>query len=198
MIDPIQSITVHQAYDGITHARRWASWNWWWRMVDDDDSDESPSPEPRTDSRSALPRCFRAWRRLRIVKRDDFFSLIFSHRNSIYGGGVGVGEATGGQRGRGRAPTLVDRVWAPSLDSFTNIFYIFQKYSSWSFRSFRELLFLHKNNTMAILLKTASVRVCSIQIMQVRVQNKGKSVWKNRYDGDISSCKVGPGRFIQQ
>ena len=52
--------------------------------------------------------------------------------------------------------------------------------------SFRELLFLHKNNTMAILLKTASVQVSSIQIMQVRVQNKGKSVWKSRYDGDVS------------
>ena len=39
---------------------------------------------------------------------------------------------------------------------------------------------------MAILLKTASVRVSSIQIIQVRVQNKGKSVWKSRYDGDVS------------
>ena len=47
-------------------------------MVDDDDGDESPSPEPRMDSRSALPREFRAWRRLRIVKRDESFSLIFS------------------------------------------------------------------------------------------------------------------------
>ena len=63
----------------------------------------------------------------------------------------------------------------------------FQKYSSLIFRSFRELLFLHKNNTMAILLKTTSVRVSSIQIMQVRVQNKGKSVWKSRYDGDVST-----------
>ena len=45
-------------------------------MVDDDDGDESPSPEPRTDSRSALPREFRAWRRLRIVKRDESFSQI--------------------------------------------------------------------------------------------------------------------------
>ena len=39
---------------------------------------------------------------------------------------------------------------------------------------------------MAILLKTASVRVSSIQIIQVRVHNKGKSVWKSRYDGDVS------------
>ena len=75
----------------------------------------------------------------------------------------------------------------PGLDSFASIFYKFQKYSPWSFRSFWELLFLHKNNTMAILLRTVSVRVSSIQIMQVRVQNKGKSVWKSRYDGDVST-----------
>ena len=53
-------------------------------MVDDDDGVESPSPEPRTDSRSALPRGFRAWRRLRIVKRDDFFSPIFFLPESNY------------------------------------------------------------------------------------------------------------------
>ena len=46
-------------------------------MVDDDDSDESPSPEPRLDSRSVLLRDIRAWQRLRIVKRDESFSLIF-------------------------------------------------------------------------------------------------------------------------
>ena len=39
---------------------------------------------------------------------------------------------------------------------------------------------------MAVLLKIGSDRVSSIQIMQVRVQNKGKSVWKSRYDGDVS------------
>ena len=43
---------------------------------------------------------------------------------------------------------------------------------------------------MAILLKTASVRVSSIQIMQVRVQNKDKSVWKSRYDADVSLSLV--------
>ena len=193
MINLIQPITVQQAYDGNTHAPRWASWNWWWRMVDDDDGDESPSPEPRTDSRSALPREIRAWRRLHIVKRDESFSLIFSPRMWIYRVGVEVGGAPGGPRDRGprlggrRAPTLMDRVWGPGLDSFAIFLYIFQKYSQLIFRSFRELLFLHKNNTMAILLKTASVRVSSIQIMQVRVQNKGKSVWKSRYVGDVST-----------
>ena len=59
--------------------------------------------------------------------------------------------------------------------------------SPWTFKSFGELLFLHKNNTMAILLKTALVRVSSIQIMQIRVQNKGKRVWKSRYVGDVST-----------
>ena len=51
----------------------------------------------------------------------------------------------------------------------------------------RIFIFCTKNNTMAVLLKTASVRVSSIQIMQVRVQNKGKSVWKSRYIGDVST-----------
>ena len=82
MVNLIQPITVQQAYDGTTHARRWASWNWWWRMVDDDDGDGFPSLEPRTDSRSALPRGVRAWWRLRIVKRDESFSLIFSSPNT--------------------------------------------------------------------------------------------------------------------
>ena len=40
---------------------------------------------------------------------------------------------------------------------------------------------------MAVLLKTTSVRVSFIQIMQFRVQNKGKSVWKSRYVGDVSN-----------
>ena len=103
-------------------------------MVDDDDGDVFPSPEPQTDSGPALPRGFRAWRWLHIVKRDEFFSLIFSPRNTIYGVGVGVGEAPGGPRGRGAhprgagaPPTLVARVWAPWSSYFAGIFYYFRK-----------------------------------------------------------------------
>ena len=40
---------------------------------------------------------------------------------------------------------------------------------------------------MAVLLKTTSIQVSSIQIIQVRGQNKGKRVWKSRYDGDVST-----------
>ena len=88
-------------------------------MVDDDDGDESPSPEPRMDSRSALPREIRAWRQLRIVKRDETFSLIFFLPEREYmelelrsvelqGPHEIAGRALGGH-----APCLVDRPWAP-------------------------------------------------------------------------------------
>ena len=90
-------------------------------MVDDDDGDESPSLEPQTDSRSAIPREIRAWRRLRIVKRDETFSLIFFLRETEYmelelrsaepQGAHETGERA--QGGVGAPPTLVDRVWAP-------------------------------------------------------------------------------------
>ena len=53
-------------------------------MVDDDDGDGFRSPEPHPDSRSALPRDFRAWRRLRIVKRYESFSLVFFLPESEY------------------------------------------------------------------------------------------------------------------
>ena len=98
-------------------------------MVDDDDNDESPSLEPRTDSRSALPGEIRAWRQLRIVKRDETFSMIFfSPRKQIYGVGVEVGGRPGGPRGRGRAlgegarpPPSWIRCGPPDASSFANI-----------------------------------------------------------------------------
>ena len=99
----------------------------------------------------------------------------------------GAHETGGVPRGWARPPPSWTGCGPPDVDFSSSIFLIFQIDVPWSFRSFRELLFLHINNTMAILLKTASVRVSSIQIMQVRVQNKGKSVWKSRYDGDVST-----------
>ena len=36
-------------------------------------------------------------------------------------------EHQGAHEAEGAPPTLVDRVWAPGLDSFTSIFYYFQK-----------------------------------------------------------------------
>ena len=141
MIDLIQPITVQQAYDGITHARRWASWNWWWRMVDDDDGDESPSPEPRTESRSALPREIRAWRRLRIIKRDETFSLIFiSTKANIWSWSWGRWTSRGPTkqgarpRGGGAPPTLMDRVWAPWSWFFHQYFLYFPKLISVDFQ----------------------------------------------------------------
>ena len=134
-----------------------------------------------------------AWRRLRIIKHDESFSLLFFLPEREYielelrsVEHQGAHEAGGVPRGVGAPPRSWTGCGPPDMDSSSSIFNVFQKYVPWSFRSFRELLFLHINNTMESLLKTASVRVSSIQIMQVRVQNKGKSVWKSRYDGDVS------------
>ena len=113
--------------------------------------------------------------------------FFFSLNVNIWSWSWGRWRSRGPMRQGARPPPSWIGYGPPGADSFASIFYLFQKYSPWSFRSFRELLFLHKNNTMVILLKTVSVRVSSIQIMQVRVQNKGKSVWKSRYDADVST-----------
>ena len=102
-------------------------------MVDDDDGDGLPSSDPRTDSRSALPREIRAWQRLRIVKRDESFSLFFLPEHEYIELELtsvepqGAHEAGGAPRGVG-AP-LRSCTWCgpPGLDSFANIFYYFQK-----------------------------------------------------------------------
>ena len=127
MINLIQPITVQQAYDGITHARRWASWNWWWRMVDDDDGDGFPSPEPRTDSRSALPREFRAWRRLRMVKRNESFSLIFfSPNTNIWSWSWGRWSSSGPTR-QERAPHPRGKGVGPLALILSPVFFIISK-----------------------------------------------------------------------
>ena len=88
-------------------------------MVDDDDDDGFPSPEPRTDSKSALPREIRAWRWLCTINRDESFSPIFFLPDCEYMElelrsveHQGAHEAGGAPRGVG-APTLVDRVRSP-------------------------------------------------------------------------------------
>ena len=94
-------------------------------MVDDDDDDGFPSPEPRTDSRSALPRGFRAWRRLCIIKRDDSFSFIFFLFETKYIElELRSEELQGAHEVGGMPPTLVDRWWAPWSSSFARIFFI--------------------------------------------------------------------------
>ena len=97
-------------------------------MVDDDDGDESPSLEPRTDSGSALPSEFGAWRRLRIVKRNESLSLIFFLREREYMElELRSVELQGAHEAGGAPPTLVARVWAPWTWVFASIFYYFQK-----------------------------------------------------------------------
>ena len=102
------------------------------RKVDDDDGDGFPSLEPRADSRSALPRGFRAWRRLRIIKRDETFSLIFFLHETEYmelelrseepQGAHEVGARPGGRR----APPSWLGCGPPDIDLLP-VFFIFSK-----------------------------------------------------------------------
>ena len=99
-------------------------------MVDEDDGDGFPSPEPRTDSKSALSREIRAWRRLHIVKRDESFSPIFSLPESEYmelelraGERQGAHEAGRAPRGVGAPPPSWIGGGPPGLDFFASIFY---------------------------------------------------------------------------
>ena len=89
---------------------------------------------------------------------------------------VGVEDKSGGPTGSSRGIGACPRGWArpppswgprdsPPIVLRSSIFYIFQKKILLIFSAFRELLFLHKNNTMVVLLKTASVQVSSMQII---------------------------------
>ena len=149
--------------------------------------------EPRTDSRSALPREIRAWWRLRVVKRDETFSLgFFSARRNIWSWSWGRWMSRGPTRqgacpGEGRAPHPHGQGVGPLAFIFCQYFLYLPKIISVDFQVIpRTFVFCTINNIMAVLLKTTSVRVSFIQIMLVRVQNKGKSVWKSRYVGDVS------------
>ena len=43
----IQLLTDQRSYEGITHSRWGASWNWWWRRVGDDEERRSPLRSPK-------------------------------------------------------------------------------------------------------------------------------------------------------
>ena len=103
-------------------------------MVDDDDGDGFASPDPRTDCRSALPREFRAWRRLHIIKHDEsFYPIIFLPEREYIELELrsvdlqGAHEAGGRVQGVGAPPPSWTGCGPPGLDSFASIFYYFQK-----------------------------------------------------------------------
>ena len=103
-------------------------------MVDDDDGDESPSPEPRTDSRSALPGENRAWWWLDIVKHDETFSLIFFLPKREYMElelrsveVQGAHETVGHAQGEGARPHPRGQGVGPLVLILSPVFFIFSK-----------------------------------------------------------------------
>ena len=89
----------------------------------------------------------------------------------------GPHEAGGAPRGVVAPPPSRGQGVGPLALILSPVFFIFSE----------NFLFCTINNTMEFLLKTASVRVSFIQIMQIRVQNKRKSVRKSRYIGYVST-----------
>ena len=98
----------------------------------------------------------------------------------------GAQEKGGAPRGRARPPPSWQDGGPPGLHLW-QVFFLFSEKCLREVSGHSENFYFYKNNTMAILLKTASVQVSFIPIMQIRVQNKGKSVWKSRYVGDVST-----------
>ena len=90
---------------------------------DDDDGDRFPCQEPRTDSRSALPRGFRAWRRLRIVKHDESFSLVFLPESEYMESMLRSVESQGAHKAGARPTPSWTGCGPPDADSFASIFY---------------------------------------------------------------------------
>ena len=103
------------------------------------------------------------------------------------GGGPGAYEAGGRTQGVRARPHLHGQGLGPFGWFFRQYFLLIPKSVSRKFQIIPRTFISAQKNTMAILLKTTSARVSSIQIMQVRFQNKGKSVSKSRYDGDVST-----------
>ena len=116
-----------------------------------------------------------AFRGYRGLRRRNSQSRLFSGGLGIYKRGWHRGQVRGahrestrqGARPRGwaRPPPSWGPRDSPPVSLRSSIFYIFQKNSPLILIAFRELLFLHKNNTIVVLLKTVSVRVSSNQII---------------------------------
>ena len=148
MMNLIQLLTDQRAYEGITHSRWGAPWNWRWRRVGDDEEWRSPSPEPQTDSRSGIPMKNRRWRRLRLVDRNNSFSLIFlSGKIGFYSVGFRSAGPPGGDNPPGRAggQTRPSGLCPPRCPPLVvlgsrNPLLLYKK-SSQSFIPIRELLF---------------------------------------------------------
>ena len=124
---------------------------------------EDPPPDPQTDSRSGLPMKNRRRQRLRLVERDNSSSLIFLGKCDF----IVLVSGSAGPLGGDNPPGRAWRGWRavmgcappgapPVVLGCRNSLLLYKK-SSQSFVPFRELLFLHKNNTMVVLLKTSAV-----------------------------------------
>ena len=105
---------------------------WWWRWR------RIPLSGAPNGVRSVLPRDFRAWRRLRIVKRDESFSLIFfSPNTNIWSWSWGRWSVWGPTRQGGAPPPSWTGGGPPWRISFAQYFLLFPKITVVKFQDFR-------------------------------------------------------------
>jgi hypothetical protein len=193
MVNLIQLLTDQRAYKGITHSQWGASWNGDEGGLVMTKTEDSPLRSPKR-----APDLASRWRigggggsvSWNMMQLQPLFFLqkigFYRVRDSV-SGATRWAQLTWARQEGTRPSGLCSPRDPPPVVLGSSIFLLFHKKSPKSFVPFRELLFLHKNNTMVVLLKTASVRVSFIQIMQIRFQNNSKSVRKSRYDGNVST-----------
>ena len=87
------------------------------------------------------------------------------------GGPTGSPRGTGAHPGGVRAPTLMGPTGLPSGRFLFQYFLYFPEKFSVDFHRIPRILFIHKNNTTVVLLKTTSIRVSSMQIVPKPYKN---------------------------
>ena len=107
-------------------------------MISPSRREVSPAEQLRRSPRLVPPR----FRLVAAESRPESLLMIFLQTKDFIYQKMGIGEPTGGPRGRGaprgvgRAPTLVAKVWAPSGISSAQYFLLFPKTTSVEFQDF--------------------------------------------------------------
>ena len=91
------------------------------------------------------------------------------------------------QGGGARPPPSWTGCGPPGLHLLRGFFIVFAKVFRGVLGHSENFYFLHIKQHHGNFAENSVSPDSSIQIIQVRVQNKGKSVWKSRYDGDVST-----------
>ena len=155
-------------------------WWWWWQRIPLSGAPNRLQICPPEEERGLAVAPYRKtwW-----ILLSDFFSP----RKWICGVGVEVGGASGGPRGRGRAPHPRGQGVGPLALIISPVFFIYSKnILHWFSGHSKNFYFYTKITPWQFCWKQRQSGLVPFKSCKLRVQNKGKSVWKSRYDRDVS------------